>query len=182
MELEGTFNKPMLHKLFLRFATQRTPGTLTLTGRKTRAMIHFYNGGITSAVDNRSKFNDRLGNILLELGLLNEKELLEALTKKDSCEKKLGEILIAMDLIRARELRNVLKYQALRVIDFIFGSGKGKFSFHYDPPLKKEKYCFDPIPVKTVLSGRKKILDEWRQLIPIPEIGYSYTAGKSKKN
>ncbi len=82
MALQGTLEDFGIADIFQLIGQQQKTGVLVLTRKESVVHIHFTEGSIVLAeVQNRDK-SERLGQMLLEAGLLTEANLNEALRKQ----------------------------------------------------------------------------------------------------
>lgn len=106
-------------------------GTLTIKSGDRRAEVGFHRGRIISAWTPDAK---RLGDLLVDVGLIDEFERLEALARQDREVPKvsLGKILVTMGVVTKDELREAIADQIEQTIFDLVTWNSGDFHFALD--------------------------------------------------
>jgi CheY-like chemotaxis protein/DnaJ-domain-containing protein 1 len=130
----------------------RADGVLQLrVGRKRKAVQ--LRGGRPVAVRS-NLIGECLGNLLVRLGRIEQRELDESLARMRRGEGMQGQILVAMELLSEDELGALLRHQAEEKLFEIFAWRSGEFRFLRDARLAKANaLALDQSPANLVLRG-----------------------------
>jgi chemotaxis protein CheX len=158
---------------------QNKSGVLTMDRNPGKATVNFRNGSIVQVFDTRADIEDRIGNIMVKSGLINEEKLTEALARQKETKDKLGDVLVKMEVVDRETLGNMLRVQALQVLYKLFKVEDGRYRFDPVDPAEFEQDIFLPIPVEHTLMEGMKIMDEWPKVSKrISSFGLVFTALK----
>ena len=145
----------------------RRTGTLSLQRSGEQAEINFHRGAIVGA---RSPSSRRLGELLLDEGIL-DRETLAAALREQAMEvepRSLGQILLARDTVSVDEVRDAIRSQIEKTIYELVTWAHGSFVFELDtlkPVDDVAVYPGDLIPdidlnTQMVLLEAARIFDE----------------------
>src|SRR5690349_13219032 len=109
----------------------RRTGTLSLRRGTESAEITFHRGAIVGA---RSAASRKIGELLVEEGILEPRALEEALQVQaaDSGKQTLGQLLLARGTVSMEEVRDVIRAQIERTIYELVTWAHGSFVFELD--------------------------------------------------
>jgi|GEM_PF-1178883 CheY-like chemotaxis protein len=125
----GNLKKLGLAKLLEAIEQERKSGTLFIRGPKGIGSISFNQGLIVQAES--PIMPRRIGRILVESGVLTQKQLQQALKAQEEGEKKspLGEILIRLGFVDPSKLREIIRLQVADSVHTMLDWREGVFRF-----------------------------------------------------
>jgi hypothetical protein len=145
----------------------RRTGTLSLHRGDEQAMIGFHSGKLISA---RSAETPKLGDMLLEAGLIDEPTLRQAVQDQESGDgtMSLGRVLIASGKIEQEALRQMVSQQIEQTISNLVAWDNGSFEFAVDDLRPIDDIALQPgevvpegdINTQMVLLEAARIFDE----------------------
>ncbi|MEM9292522.1 MAG: DUF4388 domain-containing protein [Acidobacteriota bacterium] len=145
----------------------RRTGTLLLDRGKDSAMIGFHKGRLVSA---RAPSTPKLGDLLVDSGILDRGVLNEAVEAQASGEDKrsIGQILVAGGALEEESLRQVVSQQIEETISELVGWVQGTFEFAVDDLRPVDEIALFPgdvvpgtdINTQMVLLEAARIFDE----------------------
>ncbi len=144
-------------------------GQLTCINKDSRQHIFLYKGDVVGVTS--SKYQDRLGAVLLRLGYVTEKQFEEVFPEQFSSEKHLGEIFVTKKLMTSEELDTALNIQAQDIIFEFLTWMTGDFIFE-ERPLKQSEFKLKPIVISTLLlegARRRDEIGRFKQLVSDPD-------------
>ncbi len=110
-------------------ASQQKSGILKLEVSDETARIEFVNGDVVHAVSDNSPPGERLGEILVEQGVLDEVVLQTMLTKQSRSGLRMGELLASEGVVPTEILKHGLEKQVRMLFQRVFQSHDGYFEF-----------------------------------------------------
>ncbi len=160
MALEGFLQEFGLADILQLIYFQRKTGILNIESKIDRVELSFINGNITSLKSQRRLESNRLGKILINRGLIDQKDLDTAIEMQKTEGIKIGNIFVKYDLISKKVLTEIIQGQIIDTIVQIFTWEEGKYKFvPQEVPVDKEL----PISLDTqhLLMDGLRIMDEW---------------------
>jgi len=138
-------------------------GRLKLITADNVATLYFETGELTyAAIDTGNK---RVGEILIEKGLITEDQLEQALheSRRDDVDKRTGDVLIENGDIDQNVLVSVIQEQIKEVVYMVLEWIEGQFIFFADAKTENEDILLDVKLDHLLLEGLKR-LDEARKI------------------
>lgn len=160
MALEGSLRDFGLADILQLLYFQKKTGTLTISGPMDRVTLYFLDGNIVSAESKKRAEDNRFGRILIKKGVINEKELQEALQEQKKTGMKIGDILAKKGILSQDIIKETLISQLTETVIQLFSWKEGNYEFKAQQvSLSKEI----PISLDTqhLLMEGLRILDEW---------------------
>jgi CheY-like chemotaxis protein len=151
-------------RVLLDLAERRASGTLVFTRGKVQKEIGLQSGVIVSADSNLR--SETLGHFLVTRGVIDEQQHQAALTRTQAQKERLGQALIELGWINEQDLLQQLAAQARAKVASLLRWRDGAWSFQPGaPPEKRVQTPVDT--VKLVFLGLQKTaqLDEIAQLL-----------------
>ena len=152
MALEGELQTLPMRDLLDWLARRRASGRLTLSRGMTVRQFHLRDGRVTLV--NSSEEWTRLGQLLIDRGLVEETEVAQVLEQRSSSRARLGRLLIDAGVISGVELGTVLgeKSRAL-LLDCLAWDG-GAFHFDEQAPARRQEAGSSPVDLQELLEAR----------------------------
>ncbi len=184
VELRGELKTIRVPDLLQLMASCRNTGTLMIQSMHDEKCLYFRDGKISSASCMGKDNKNKLGYLLIKLGIITEKERERALTLCiEDPSKRLGNALIEIGAVRKEDLRASLKVQATEIVYSLFLFPEGRFEF-----INKEPNI-DPaedlsLDVMNLLMEGARREDEWekmRHAIPSMDIVLDFARGGKEK-
>ncbi len=178
MALKGTLKDFGIADIFQLIGHQTKTGVLHLTAKEEEVHIAFSNGAIVRADSASRRKRDLLGSMLLNAGMLTQKQLDEALETQRRTLQRLGDILIEKRFINLDQLKEMYQLQVSETIYRLFGWKTGNYEFEqgaveFDPAIVA------PIRSDGVLMEGFRRVDEWptiRKMISSPAMTFARLA------
>lgn len=126
-------------------------GILEISREKAKRRFFFNNGAPVSSSSN--VLSDVLGRLLMQEGVITEKDYESSLETVLAQKKKHGEVLISMGLITEAELENFLAIQLKRRIWKAFGWNDGQWHYSKADTLPHGITHFPMHPAQLILDG-----------------------------
>jgi tetratricopeptide (TPR) repeat protein len=138
--------------------SSRRTGTLVITSERGIGAVHMRDGRITGAASPGSR---NMGDLLIEMGRVNEEQLREAAAyqRAEGKEKLLGTILVERGLVDTAALEGALVRQIKGAITELVEWTAGRFAFEPDKQRQRES---DDVSVELDTEG--VLLDVLREL------------------
>lgn len=147
----------------------RRTGTLVLSAGGESAMIGFHRGKLVSA---RSPAQPKLGDLLVDAGVLSRAELEDTLADETqgAGRRSLGQVLLARGVVGADELRRRVVEQIERTVSEVVAWTRGSFEFVLDDLRPIDDIALAPgevtpdadLDTQMVLLEAARLLDEKR--------------------
>ncbi len=160
MALEGSLRDFGLADILQLLYFQKKTGILTISSPADRVILYFYEGNIIAAESKKRAEENRFGRILLKKGVINEKDLQEALKEQKKTGTRIGDILARKGLISDDVIRDTYTSQLTETVIQLFSWKEGNYGFRsQEVSLSKEL----PVSLDTqhLLMEGLRILDEW---------------------
>ncbi|MFN3478770.1 MAG: DUF4388 domain-containing protein [Thermodesulfovibrionales bacterium] len=160
MALEGSLRDFGLADILQLLYFQKKTGTLTISSPMDRVILYFLDGNIVSAESKKRTEDNRFGRILIKKGVINEKELQEALQEQKKTGMRVGDILAKKGILSQDVIRETIVSQLTETVIQLFSWKDGNYEFKAQQvSLSKEI----PVSLDTqhLLMEGLRILDEW---------------------
>jgi outer membrane protein assembly factor BamB/tetratricopeptide (TPR) repeat protein len=165
MSFKGDLSTIGLAEVFQMISMSQKEGTLVVQDHDSRKNIYFGPSGVRVISTGKRK-GQRLGDLLLRTGRINEVQLSEALESAQLQKKLLGEVLVESGVVAEGDVQGVVRSQIEEEIYDLFLWKKADFEFIEGPPgegLKDAdanvtKLSFD---VNGLLLEAVRRADEW---------------------
>lgn len=162
--MEGTLREYSFADLIQMFGYQRRTGILTLKRSEEFVTLIFHNGSIVGVEAFPHRIETMLGRVLIKQGKITERGLERALNVQKKTNEKLGRILVDIGLISKEDLSSSLALQATKIIFTLFKWKDGEFKFKSSDTVEYDKEYFTPIEVDNILMQGMQMLDEWPRI------------------
>ncbi|MBI5887881.1 MAG: tetratricopeptide repeat protein [Deltaproteobacteria bacterium] len=151
-ETQGNLNQTGMPKLLdLIYREGDAAGVLEISREKVKRRFFFSSGAPVSSSSN--VLGDVLGRLLMQEGVITEKDYESSLETVLAQKKKHGEVLISMGLITEAELENFLVLQLKRRIWKAFGWNDGQWHYSKADTLPYGITHFPMHPAQLILDG-----------------------------
>jgi hypothetical protein len=161
MALEGTIKDFGLPDIFQLIGLQRKTGILTLTSENENITVTFENGMVVMADSSAKRLEDRIGNVLVKQGKLEEERLEEALEVQKQTLQRLGHILTTSSYITGKDLKDALQTQVSQIVFKVFRWRDGNYNFNATEAVDFDRENFAPMSADFILMEGIRMVDEW---------------------
>ena len=168
MGISGNLKTMVLPELLQWLSMGQKTGTLVIDNGKIEKKVFFEDGMIISSASTDPK--EYLGRFLVSHGYLPDEEVDEALTRQKSENQLLGQILVNMGAIEEEDLQQMLGLKTEESLYDIFTWEEGDFEF-FDNQLPEETMVRMALDVQALVLEGSRRLDEWvriREWVPSP--------------
>ncbi|MEZ4528187.1 MAG: DUF4388 domain-containing protein [Desulfobacterales bacterium] len=160
VDFRGNLDSIDLATVLQMLTSKEKTGILHLARAHMKSAICLKNGNIIAASDSNGL---RLGQILMNKGLVSSKNLREALRLARKSEKMLGETLLSMNLIDSTVLREVICHQVQEAVLELFFWRDGSFEYR-DCIIDFDQQNIREINTIEIIMESARRLDEWNEL------------------
>ncbi len=159
MAIRGSLREASLPDVLQLLAMGKKTGCLSVTHRQNFGTIFFDRGRISYAsIVNR---RDRLGDILVNHGLISREDLETAISRQASQPgRKVGELLVEGGSIQREQLHEYIKRQIEEAVYFLFTWNQGTFTFEPEMRPEAQDVIVSISPESLLLEGARRV-DEW---------------------
>lgn len=159
MAIKGSLKEASLPDVLQLLAMGKKSGCLSVTHRSNFGSIYFDKGKISYAsIVNR---RDRLGDILVKSGILQQEQLDTAIALQGRARgKRLGELLVEHGMITREQLNAQIRVQIEEAVYFLFTWAEGTFNFESDIRPEEQDFLVSINPESLLLEGARRV-DEW---------------------
>jgi hypothetical protein len=164
MGLEGTLRVFSLTDIFQVLGLQRKSGVLTVEGEDDTVTISFLGGQVVSAESAARRLENRIGNLLVRAGRLDEASLTRILEVQKDTQQRLGFLLIRDRVVSPEDLREALRLQIFRIVFSAFRWTDGRFRFSQEGAIDYDADHMSPVPTESILMEAAQMHDEWPRL------------------
>jgi len=161
MAFKGTLKEFKVPDILQLISLQRKTGLLTFNSADGFITIIFEEGGIVNVDAFPKKLEMRVGNVLVKQEVISEEMLQRALAIQKRTGQKVGEILIGMGLIDDKTILEALKTQATQIVLSLFNWRKGEYNFKILDYLEEEMKTLPAISADNLIMEGVQMLDEW---------------------
>lgn len=139
-------------------------GSLQLKRDPDLAMLYFDKGKLLYAT--RSGRNERLGEMLLRTGKINQQQIDHAIqVQQQNSGHSIGSILIDQDYISRDDLQRHIQMQIEETVYGLFGWPDGEFCFNAGVKLDKDEVqSLMPLGVENLIMEGVRRVDEWGRI------------------
>ncbi len=183
MALEGTLRDFSLADILQLIGIQKKTGVLVLRDNEEMVRVSFQNGMIVGAERESEKMEARLGNVLVNKGVISQEQLNRALGIQSQSLQRLGQVMIENSIISPSDLKDALRNQVLQIIYGLFRWKNGHYHFSPQAMVDYDSENFDPISTESILMEGLRMLDEWpliERAIPTENIVFRKTGKASE--
>ena len=157
-DLKGRLKSLGLSGIFQVLSLEHKSGVLhVIKGKSTRA-ICFRDGKVIAATGGEGL---RLGYILRNKRLISWEKLEEALVKSRDSNRRLGEVLLDLGLISNDTLKNTVRFQIQQTVSDLASWGEGEFEFR-DCSVDFDNRSIDEVDTRALLFEACRRADESR--------------------
>jgi len=158
ISLSGDLETVDLPDVLMMISQSAKTGVFTIRRGMEEKKLYFRKGMLVSASSTND--NEKLGEIMLEAGLIAKEKLIEARRKQTETEDRIGNILLVSGDITQDNLISALKAQASKIVMNLLGWWGGYFTFEEGefPLPNKLVVGFD---LKDIIMDAVVSADEW---------------------
>jgi len=156
-----------LPDLFQLITAAGKTGMLLIFRDNQKREIYFVKGNIIYATSFGSE-DELLGNLLLRKRKILQPDLERALSLQKLTQQRLGNILLEMGALTKEEVVECLQYQMEEVIYSVFGWNSGEFIFYEGKMPPADQITSQLNTMNVIMEGTRRI-EEWiqiRQILP----------------
>jgi tetratricopeptide (TPR) repeat protein len=159
MAIRGSLREASLPDVLQLLAMGKKTGCLSVAQRDNFGYVYFNRGRIEHAsIVNR---RDRLGDLLINAGLLTRPQLESALAvQRAEPDRRLGDILVNLGLVPREALHDQIRTQIEEAVYYLFTWSHGTFSFEPDVRQDETEFTVSINPESLLLEGARRV-DEW---------------------
>ncbi|OGL47605.1 MAG: hypothetical protein A2161_15445 [Candidatus Schekmanbacteria bacterium RBG_13_48_7] len=136
-------------------------GTLEVINKNENCLIYFKNGIIIAASSNNSR--NHLGQFLKREGLITDKQIEKVRLLQDKTDDIFGLILLELGMLKEKDLHEGVKKQAEEIIFGIFDWNEGDFEFH-DDELPSDQFIPVTLLAHNLIIEGAHRKDEWQKI------------------
>ena len=173
MPIEGPLKELQIHDVFQLLDLGRKTGVLRVTSelRQNAGVVYFDAGGVVAA-EIRSNPHP-LGALLVRGGKVREDDVARAVgIQRTRPGHRLGDILVEMGVLPRKELERQIRAQVEEVIFELMSWAEGYFSFEDGPLPASLGEATVRIPTESLLMEAARRIDEWSRIeAKVPHLG-----------
>ena len=158
---KGSLEEFGVSDLFRLISLQKRSGLLHLSDERDKVELLFLQGRLTDLNWVSRPEDKRLANVLIEEGLATEENIKSAMRSQKDTGQKLGFILINMGLIKEGDLKGILTIHMMEGLRIALQMKKGGFHFRKLPESDFDHATFDPVDFQQlynqVLVGKEEL-------------------------
>jgi predicted regulator of Ras-like GTPase activity (Roadblock/LC7/MglB family) len=163
MALEGTLEELNIVAVLQMVASGGMTGTLRVWDATQRASIAFLQGQIIHA--DSTLQGDRLGEVLVRTRRITPAQLAQATaTQAGQPGKRLGQILLELGLISVEDLAMAVEIQIIEVMSRLLAWTRGRWQFQFTAPDPGGTIPVGAMTVDEILSSQVMLLDDTEPL------------------
>ncbi|MCK5220667.1 MAG: DUF4388 domain-containing protein [Candidatus Aminicenantes bacterium] len=167
MAFKGTLRDFKVPDILQLISYQRKSGLLTFTNDNAFVTLVFEKGFIVGVDSFPKKIELRSGSVLVKQDLISEEMLDRALSIQKRTNQKIGEILLSMGLIGESTIAEALHTQATEIILSLFKWKKGEYNFKVLDVIEPSMKIIEPLSTDNIIMEGVQMLDEWPQIIEL---------------
>ena len=160
VDFKGRLESLDLATLLQMLSSKEKTGILQLSKGYSKSAICLKNGNIIAASDSNGF---RLGQILLNSGMISPYRLKEALKTAKHTGKMFGEALLSLNFIDAKTLREVIQQQVQEAVLELFFWKEGHFEYR-DCIIEFDERGVNEINSLEIIMESARRMDEWNEL------------------
>lgn len=174
MALEGTLESFAISEIFQLISAQAKTGVLEIDTPEGLARIRFVNGQLLDATPAEPEANRSIGTMLVQAGLITNRQLEYALDVQKRNLRRLGDVLIRMGAIRTSEFQAMLALQRREMAYSLLRLRRGRYVFKNEV-VDYEAGVDTLLNIDAILMEGSRQIDEWPALLKvIPSDGRVY--------
>ena len=179
MSIKGSLDTMSLSDLLQFLGSGRKSGTLKFDRGKISKQVYFQKGLIVGSRSNDPR--EYLGQVLLHYAKVDEAQLQLAREAQRRSGVRLGEALIQLGMLTEKDVLEVLRIRTLDAIFDLFVWNDGQFEFYDEEPLPTDLIKVQVQPTTVIMEGIYRIdeLSRYKSLVPsdraILELGSNWT-------
>nr|WP_050727640.1 response regulator [Vulgatibacter incomptus] len=144
-----------LPQLFTAFWQLQETGELGLQRGKVKKVIYFEKGQPVFALSNLAA--DRFGTFLMRVGKIDEAQLTRATTEAAARKRRTGDILIEMGLLQDAERMYYVAQQVKSILYSVFAWREGSYTMSFQAKARHEPIRLGIHPAQLISRGIKKL-------------------------
>ncbi|MEW5701875.1 MAG: DUF4388 domain-containing protein [Candidatus Zixiibacteriota bacterium] len=144
-------------------STGRKTGALLLQRPQRSKKVFFRNGDIIAASSDPPVDEERLGQLLLRRGHLTDLDLERALKRQRSTNRRLGQILVELGVVSRDVITTSLRAQVEEIVYSIFGWPDGEFRFIEGEAPESSQILVDLNALNAMMEGARRF-DEYSEI------------------
>ncbi|MBN2384824.1 DUF4388 domain-containing protein [bacterium] len=163
----GKIEGLVLPQLLVQSYNNRISAIIDFQQGELNKRLHLEEGNIIFARSNQK--SDRLGEFLLKNDYISSEDLKKAASVLVKTGNRLGRILVEMKLMNPRDLFVFVRHQIAEIALSLFDWDKGQYTVHQDLKPPEERIVLEMSTPELVLNGaRRHISDgcDWHCLVP----------------
>jgi hypothetical protein len=160
MALTGTLKDFGIAEILQLIGQQSKSGVLHLKARNDEIHVVMWNGSVVSAEYAGRKSRDKLGGLLVRAELITPGQLEEALSVQKRTLRRLGDILVDLGMVTKQELRDMTALQTTQTLYKLFHWKSGTYAFE-PRDVSFDRETVSPIRCEAALMEGYRIIDEW---------------------
>ena len=167
MDLEGSLNRFSVAEVFQLLSFSRKTGTLGLQRQDEVAMVYFQQGNVIYAYTPQQKIP--LGELLVEKGVMTEKQLATALSEKEkNPNRRIGEVFVKQGSVSRAQMEEAVRRQVEELIYRLLHWEVGNFKFYENEFPTEEEVLIQISTENLILEGVRRLdeLEEVKQRLP----------------
>ena len=168
MGFKGSLASINLADIFQNLALNQQTGTIKITTPEENYYVYFERG-LVSLFSRDKDRGGKLGEMVVGRGLAGLDQIEDALRKQKESKKRLGEILVEMGILTKEDVANLLKYQVEEAVYDLFHLDKGDFEFIDGEPLQEifdeeQKAVQISVNTSSLIMEAARRVDEWDRM------------------
>lgn len=160
MALKGTLKDFGIAEILQLIGQQAKSGVLHLEAREEVIHIAIAEGNVVRAESAGRKARDRLGNLLVRAEIISRNELQYALDQQKKSLRRLGDILVELGFVSEKDLREMTQLQTTETIYRLFHWKSGTYEFE-PGEVEWDPSAVTPLRAESVLMEGFRRVDEW---------------------
>jgi len=183
MAFSGTLKEFKVPDILQLLSMQSKTGILTFNSQDGFISIIFFDGTIVGVETFPKKLETRVGHVLVKQELISQEMLQRALGIQKRTGQKVGEILMSMGLVNENVVSEALRTQAVQILMSLFTWKKGQYNFKVER-ISEEMRSLAPLAVDNLIMEGVQMLDEWpliKKVIPNADVVFEPISIQNKK-
>ena len=160
MALKGTLKDFGIAEILQLIGQQAKSGVLHLESRDDTIHIAIADGNVVRAESTGRKTRERLGTMLVRAEIINAEELAYALDAQKRSLRRLGDILVELGLVAKQDLREMTQLQTTETIYRLFHWKTGTYEFE-PGDVEWDRETVTPLRAESMLMEGFRRVDEW---------------------
>jgi len=160
MALTGTLKDFGIAEILQLIGQQSKSGVLHLKNRADEIHILVSSGFVVSAEYAGRKAREKLGSLLVRAGLLTQAQLQLALDAQKRTLRRLGDILVELGMVAKEELKEMTALQTTETVYKLFHWKSGTYDFE-PGEVEYDRETVTPLRCESMLMEGFRQVDEW---------------------